>query len=53
MATKKLIIQDGKPHRVRRGKLVEIPAEWFGHVTYQQTVRKRKSKRTKKAKDRH
>jgi hypothetical protein len=35
---------DGKPHRVRRGKLVEIPAKWFGHVTHKQTIRKRPSK---------
>lgn len=38
---------DGKPHRLRRGKLVEIPAEWFGHVTHKQTIRKRPSKETK------
>lgn len=35
---------DGKPHRMRRGKLVEIPEEWFGHVTHKQTIRKRPSK---------
>ena len=35
---------DGKPHRVRRGKLVEITAKWFGHVTHKQTIRKRPSK---------
>ena len=35
---------DGKPHRVRRGKLVEIPEEWFGKVTHKQTIRKRDSK---------
>lgn len=32
-------------HRVRRGVLVEIPAEWRGHVPHKQTMRKRKSKR--------
>ena len=36
---------DGKPHRMRRGKLVEIPAEWFGKVTHKQTIRKRPSKK--------
>lgn len=35
---------DGVPHRLRRGKLVKIPAEWFGHVTHKQTIRKRSSK---------
>ena len=35
---------DGKPHRERRGKLVEIPDEWFGKVTHKQTIRKRDSK---------
>ena len=36
---------DGKPHRERRGVLVEIPAEWFGVVTHKQTIRKRPSKK--------
>lgn len=35
---------DGVPHRMRRGKLVAIPARWFGHVTHKQTIRKRDSK---------
>jgi hypothetical protein len=35
---------DGKPHRLRRGVLVEIPAEWFGQVTHKQTIRKRPAK---------
>lgn len=35
---------DGVPHRLRRGKLVPIPAEWFGKVTHKQTIRKRDSK---------
>ena len=35
---------DEKPHRMRRGVLVEIPAEWYGHVTHKQTIRKRPSK---------
>lgn len=36
---------DGVPHRMRRGKLVAIPAEWFGHVTHKQTIRKRAAKK--------
>ncbi len=35
---------DGKPHRMRRGVLVEIPEAWFGHVTHKQTIRKRPAK---------
>lgn len=31
-------------HRLRRGRLVEIPEEWRGQTTYDQTVRKRPSK---------
>lgn len=40
----KLILIDGIPHRMRRGKLVEIPEKWFGNFTTRQTIRKRKSK---------
>lgn len=40
----KITMVDGKPHRTRRGKLVEIPEEWFGRVTHKQTIRKRPSK---------
>lgn len=40
----KLIIEKGKPHRIRRGILVEIPEKWVGKVTNKQTIRKRKSK---------
>jgi hypothetical protein len=35
---------DGVPHRLRRGVLVAIPPEWFGHVAHKQTIRKRASK---------
>ena len=35
---------DGKFFRLRRGKLVEIPAEWLNKVTTSQTIRKRSSK---------
>ena len=35
-------------HRVRGGKLVEIPEEWRGKVTHLQTIRKRGSKTTHK-----
>jgi hypothetical protein len=41
-----LVMIDGVPHRERRGKLVVIPAEWFGKVTTDQTIRKRRSKQT-------
>lgn len=48
----KLRLIDGKPHRKRRGKWVEIPAEWFGHKLDKQTRRKRNtvSRRTRKSK---
>lgn len=38
--------------RVRRGRLVEIPEEWEGVVTFRQTIRKRPSKWTRKARKR-
>lgn len=31
-------------HRWRRGRLVEIPEEWRGQTTHEQTIRKRPSK---------
>lgn len=34
-----------KTHRVRRGKIVEIPEKWRGRTPSAQTIRKRKSKR--------
>ena len=40
----KRIEKDGKFYRMRRGKLVEIPAEWVGEVVYPQTLRERPSK---------
>lgn len=40
----KVKMLNGKPHRERRGKLVEIPEEWFGKITHKQTIRKRDSK---------
>jgi len=42
--TTKRIDIDGKSFRLRRGKLVEIPAEWVGKVTDPATIRQRKSK---------
>lgn len=39
---------DGKFFRERRGKLVEIPAEWVGQTLHNQTKRKRPSKKTNK-----
>jgi hypothetical protein len=47
--SKKIKIIDGKPHRKRRGKWVEIPWEWVGHVCHPQTQRKRR----KRAQDKH
>ena len=35
---------DGKLHRMRRGKLVEIPAEWVGKIPTEKTIRQRPSK---------
>lgn len=43
-AIMKRIERDGKFYRMRRGKLVEIPAEWVGEVTWPQTLRKRPGK---------
>jgi hypothetical protein len=40
----KRIEKDGKFYRLRRRKLVEIPAEWRGQVTSQQTINARPSK---------
>lgn len=37
--------------RIRRGKWVVIPAEWRGKVTHPQTVAKRESKMTRKARN--
>lgn len=35
---------DGKLYRTRRGRLVEIPAEWVGKITSRETIRQRPSK---------
>lgn len=43
----KMLIINGKPHRIRRGKAVEIPAEWLGKIVHEQTKRKRDSHKTK------
>lgn len=37
-----------RTYRYRRNKLVEIPSEWAGKVTYPQTIRKRKKPSWKK-----
>ena len=37
---------DGKFYRMRRGKLVEIPAEWVDKVPTQRTIRNRPSKQS-------
>jgi hypothetical protein len=48
----KLIEIDGKFFRMRRKKLVAIPEEWLGKVTFAQTMRERPSKMGRKvAKD--
>lgn len=43
---------DGKFYRYRRGKLVEIPRRWVGHVTSPATIRQRPSKLSGPAKRR-
>jgi hypothetical protein len=35
---------DDVPHRMRRGKLVPIPDEWFGQTTSSQQIARRYSK---------
>jgi hypothetical protein len=40
----KRIEKEGKFYRMRRGKLVKIPAEWVGEVVHAQTMRERRSK---------
>lgn len=41
----------GKFYRMRRGELVQIPAKWVGKVAHPQTIRKRPSKETHKARN--
>lgn len=41
----KRIEVEGRFYRMRRGKLVEIPAEWVGKTTNPASVRKRPSKK--------
>ncbi len=40
----KCIEKDGKRYRLRRGKWVEIPAEWVGKFPTDKTIRDRPSK---------
>lgn len=40
----KMIEQDGRFYRERRGKLVEIPPEWVGKHPTRKTIRQRPSK---------
>jgi hypothetical protein len=47
----KMHIIDGKPHRERRGKMVEIPEEWVGKTLTQQTRRKRRSHQSRYQRD--
>lgn len=44
------IEKDGKFYRMRRGKLVEIPAKWVGRHTTKKTIRQRPSKLVGKVK---
>ena len=39
---------DGKFYRIRRGKLVEIPAEWVGRTVAHRTIHQRPSKHSRK-----
>lgn len=41
-----VVVIDGKPHRTRRGKLVEIPAEWKGKIPHN-TKRRNRDARTR------
>jgi len=41
----KRIEVDGKYYRIRRGKQVEIPAEWMGKTVFPKNIARRKSKR--------
>lgn len=41
--TKRIEI-DGKFYRKRRGKIIQIPDEWVGHIPTTQTIRQRPSK---------
>lgn len=47
----KMVLVDGVPHRMRRGKLVPIPKEWVGRHTTPKTIRQRK--RTAEYRRRH
>lgn len=44
----KRIDKAGKSYRIRRGKLVEIPAEWVGKFPTDKTKRQRPSRMTNK-----
>lgn len=44
----KLVERDGKSYRMRRGHLVEVPAERVGKTTHPQAIRKRDSKHPRK-----
>jgi len=47
----KRVFLNGKYYRMRRGKLVEIPAEWVGKVTTRQTINRRKESARLKRKE--
>jgi hypothetical protein len=44
MRRSKLILVDGLPRRMRRGKLVVIPWEWLGKTVSKQKIAARPSK---------
>ena len=46
------IERDEKFYRIREGKEVEIPPEWVGNTVTGQSIRKRASKMTAKARKR-
>lgn len=47
----KRVFLNGKYYRMRRGKLVEIPAEWVGKITTRQTINRRKESARLKRKE--
>jgi hypothetical protein len=43
--TGRRVLVGDKAFRWRRGKMVEIPAEWVGQTVHRQTLRKRRKNR--------
>jgi hypothetical protein len=40
----KMLTIEGKPYRLRRRRLVEIPSQWLGKIPTDLTIRKRKER---------